>query len=100
MIKTKCFSGARLPGALGIAGLLVAVCGAGAALAETDEDTGFDDSAKAVSNNFGELLEGMGQELKKVIGSDDKGDSTVAEKNSKKEGELPDGKSDKNRNSK
>ncbi len=45
--------------ALCIAGLLVA-----AGMATAAEDRSLDDSAKKVGNNFGELLKGMGQELK------------------------------------
>lgn len=50
--------------ALCLAGLLAA---AGAATAA--DDRSLDDSAKKVGNNFGELLKGMGQELKKAGGS-------------------------------
>jgi hypothetical protein len=94
MTKTECFNGARRLRALGMAGLLVVVLGGGmsTALAETKGDTKLDDSAKEVGNNFGELLEGMGQELKKVIGSDDGADSKKVEKDKKEEA---DDKSDK-----
>ena len=50
-----------------------AVCVAGfialAGAATAADDRGPDDSAKKVGNNFGELLKGMGQELKKAGGS-------------------------------
>ena len=54
-----------------IAGLLAAVCSFGTAVAD---DTSLDDSAKKVGNNFGELLKGMGQEVKKAGGSLSKSD--------------------------
>jgi len=94
MTKTKHFSGARGLRALGIAGLLLALCsfGIGTALAEKSGDTSLDESAKKVGNNFGELLKGMGQEVKKVIDSDDKS----ADKDKKKETKNADDKSDKN----
>jgi ABC-type sugar transport system substrate-binding protein len=50
-----------------IAVLFAAALAAGPALAA--DDTSLDDSAKKVGNNFGEMLEGMGQELKKAGGS-------------------------------
>ena len=95
MTKTKCFSGARGLRVLGIAGLLVAVCslGLGTALAGKDGDTKLDDSAKEVGNNFGQLLKGMGQEVKKVIGSEDKS----AEKDKKKDTKNADDKSGKDK---
>lgn len=40
-----------------------------AAPALAADDTSLDDSAKKVGNNFGELLKGMGQELKKAGGT-------------------------------
>lgn len=49
------------------AGLCAATLAAGPALAA--DDTSLDDSAKKVGNNFGEMLKGMGQELKKAGGS-------------------------------
>lgn len=67
--------------ALCITGLLVA---AGAATAA--DDRSLDDSAKKVGNNFGELLKGMGQELKKAGGSL----SDPAKKEDKKEKPRPD----------
>jgi hypothetical protein len=38
-----------------------------------------------VSNNFGDLLKGMGQELKKITGSDHTSESTAAELDKNKE---------------
>jgi hypothetical protein len=99
MKKTKYVNGARYLGALWIAGFLVAGCGTGTALAETDDDTALDESAREVSNNFGELLKGMGQELKKVIDSDDRTDSKASEKDGRKDAEYPDVKSGGNENS-
>ena len=75
---------------LWIAGIFVAVCGFGPALAD---DTSLDDSAKKVGNNFGELLKGMGQEVKKVTNSD----NAAAEKEKKKETKHPENEPDKNK---
>ncbi len=93
MTKTRYISGVRWRRALGIAGLLIALCGfgLGTAVAAKDGDTKLDDSAKEVGNNFGKLLKGMGQEVKKAIGSDGK----AAEKDKKKETEHADDKSGK-----
>ena len=71
--------------ALEIASLLVVVCVSEPALAENSSETSLDESAKAVSNNFGELLKGMGQELKKVTGSDHATESSAAEQDKNKE---------------
>jgi len=97
MTKTRYFSGRRGLRVLGIAGLLIALCGfgLGTALAEKSGDTSLDDSAKEVGNNFGSMLHGMGQELKKVVGSDEK----AAKKGEKKEKKQADGKSDKDEKS-
>ena len=94
MTKTECFNATRHLRTLGIAGLLVVMFGGstGTALAETKGDTKLDDSAKEVGNNFGELLEGMGQELKKVIGSDNGADSKKVEKEKKQEADDKSGK--------
>ena len=80
MTNLKCFSGARCLRTLWIASFLVAVCSFGPALAD---DTSLDDSAKKVGNNFGELLKGMGQEVKKASESLSKSDK----KDKKKETE-------------
>ena len=98
MTKTKYFSDARGLRALGIASLFVAMCGfsIGTAMAEKSGDTSLDESAKEVGNNFGSMLHGMGQELKKVIGSDDK----AAKKDEKNEKKKADDKSDKDEKSK
>jgi hypothetical protein len=71
-----------------MAGMLVAVCSVGASRAD---DTSLDDSAKKVGNNFGELLKGMGQELKKVTDSD----SAAPKKEDKKETTHPANEPDK-----
>ena len=71
--------------ALEIASLLVVVCVSKPALAENSSETSLDESAKAVSNNFGELLKGMGQELKKVTGSNHAPESSAAEQDKNKE---------------
>jgi hypothetical protein len=73
-----------------MAGLLAAVCSIGPALAD---DTKLDDSAKKVGNNFGELLKGMGQEVKKVTNSD----NAAAKKDEKKEKKSPENEPDKNK---
>ena len=73
-----------------IASFLVAVCSFGPALAD---DTSLDDSAKKVGNNFGELLKGMGQEVKKAGGSL----SESAKKDEKKEKKSPENEPDKNK---
>ena len=77
---------------LGIAGFLVVVCGSAPAVAEDNSNTKLDESAEAVSNNFGELLEGMGQQLKKVIGSDHTSE-TAAEHDASKEADHANGSS-------
>lgn len=82
MTKFKCFSGARCLRPLWIAGLLAAVCSFGTALAD---DTRLDDSAKKVGNNFGELLKGMGQEVKKAGGSLGKSDKKGKKKETEPE---------------
>jgi len=87
MTNIKWYNTMRGLRALGIAGFLVVVCGTGSAVAENSSDTKLDESAKAVGNNFGELLKGMGQELKKVIGSDQTPESATAEQDESKEAE-------------
>ena len=95
MTKLKCISGTRCLRALWMAGFLIAVCslGVGPALAD---DTSLDDSAKKAGNNFGELLKGMGQELKKAGGTL----TGSGKKDDKKEKKPPknetDGSEDKN----
>jgi hypothetical protein len=99
MTKSKYFNGARGLRAFGIASLLVVLCGVGpgtALAADKNGDTKLDDSAKEVGNNFGQLLKGMGHEVKKVIGSDDK----AAEKDKKKETKDADDKSGKDEKNK
>jgi len=90
MTNLKCFSGARCLRALWMAGFLVAVCSFGPALAD---DTSLDDSAKKIGNNFGELLKGMGQEIKKVGGSF----SESGKKDDKKGKKRPENEPDKNK---
>ena len=88
MKNLKCFSGTRCLRTLWMVGILVAVCSFGPALAD---DTSLDDSAKKVGNNFGELLKGMGQEVKKITDSD----NAAAEKEKKKETNPVDKEQDK-----
>ena len=90
MKNSKCFSGARCRQTLWMASFLVAVCNIGPALAD---DTSLDDSAKKVGNNFGELLKGMGQEVKKV----GKSDNAAEKKDKKKEKKSPENEPDKNK---
>ena len=90
MTNSKCLSGARCLRTLWIASFLVALCSFGSALAN---DTSLDDSAKKVGNNFGELLKGMGQEIKKVISTDD----AEVKKDKKKEKKTPDNESRKDK---
>ena len=90
MKNLKCFSGAHCLRTLWMAGVLVALCSFGLALAD---DTSLDDSAKKVGNNFGELLKGMGQEVKKVTDSD----NAAAEKEKKKETKHPENEPGKNK---
>lgn len=90
MKDLKCISRARCQRTLWMAGFLIAVCSIGPAQAD---DTSLDDSAKKVGNNFGELLKGMGQEVKKVTDSD----NAAAEKEKKKETKHPENEPDKNK---
>ena len=90
MKNSKCFSGTRCRRTLWMASFLVAVCSISPARAD---DTRLDDSAKKVGNNFGELLKGMGQEVKKVTNSD----GTAEKKKEKKEMKRPEDEPDKNK---
>ena len=91
MTKSKCFGRARCWRALCCASLL-AVAGSAAGPAVAADDTSLDDGAKKAGNNFGELLKGMGQELKKAGGS--LTDSGKQEKN-KKDKKRPEQEPDK-----
>lgn len=75
-----------------IAGFL-AVAGLAAGPALAADDTSLDDSAKKVGNNFGEMLKGMGQELKKAGGSL----SESGKKDVKKEKKSPEDEPDKDK---
>lgn len=88
MTNLKCFSEARCLRALWTAGFLAAMCSFGPAMAD---DTSLDDSAKKVGNNFGELLKGMGQEVKKASGSLSKSEK----KDDKEKKERPENEPDK-----
>lgn len=90
MTKLKCIGGARYLRIIWVVSTFVAVfsLGSGAVLAD---DRSLDDSAKKVGNNFGEMLKGMGQELKKAGG-------TLAgsgKKDDKKEKKLPENETGK-----
>jgi len=91
MTSAKCFYAARRLRAWWIAGCLAAGLVAGPALAA--DDTSLDDSAKKVGNNFGEMLKGMGQELKKAGGSL----SESGKKDDKKEKKSPEDEPDKDK---
>jgi hypothetical protein len=92
MTNAKFFHGVRRLRVWWIAGFLaVAVLAAGPALAA--DDTSLDDSAKKVGNNFGEMLKGMGQELKKAGGSL----SESGKKDDKKEKKSPEDEPDKDK---
>lgn len=78
-----------------MASFLVAACSISPALAD---DTRLDDSAKKVGNNFGELLKGMGQEVKKVGKSDNAAEKKdKGKKDKKKETKSPEDEPDKNK---
>ncbi|MBI3779072.1 MAG: hypothetical protein HY274_09225 [Gammaproteobacteria bacterium] len=81
MTNSKYVSGMRRLPTMWIASALVLfVLGYDSALA--DSDTSLDDSAKKIGNNFGQMLKGMGQEVKKVVNTDD---SAQKKDNNKKE---------------
>lgn len=67
MQKSKCFT--KKMYSFCIAGFLAAA-GFGFNAAQADSDS-LDESAKKVGNNFGDMLKGMGQELKKIGKSDE-----------------------------
>ena len=66
MMNLKCLLGRHRQILWAVCLLATGSLGFGPALAD---DTRLDDGAKKAGNNFGELLKGMGQELKKVGGS-------------------------------
>ena len=93
MTSFKCFSGTRHLRMLWIASFfVVGSFSFGPALAD---DTSLDDSAKKAGNNFGELLKGMGQELKKAGGSL----SESEKKDDKKEKKRPEDGPNKDKDS-
>jgi hypothetical protein len=92
MAGTQHFHAARRLRAWWIAGCL-AVTGLAAGPAVAADDTSLDDSAKKVGNNFGEMLKGMGQELKKAGGSL----AGSGKKNDKKEKQSPENAPDKDK---
>ena len=75
-----------------IAGCLT-VAGLAAGPAVAADDTSLDDSARKVGNNFGEMLKGMGQELKKAGGSL----AGSGNKDGKKEKQSPENEPDKDK---
>lgn len=92
MASAKHFHAARRLRAWSIAGCL-AVAGIAAGPALAADDTSLDDSAKKVGNNFGEMLKGMGQELKKAGGSL----SESGKKDDTKEKKRPEDEPDKDK---
>ncbi len=95
MTNTKRFSGARRLRLFRTATLLVAVCTVtiGTAAAAEKDSGAVQGSVEKTERGFGELLKGMGQEVKKVIGSDDA-------KKDKKETKHADDKADKGKENK
>jgi hypothetical protein len=90
MTKSNCFSGTQRFRPLWIASVLVVLWSLGFGFAWADSDS-VNDSAKKVGNNFGELLKGMGQEVKKIGKSHD----ATTKKDKKKETNHPDKEPDK-----
>ena len=92
MKHSKCLNSRRRLRLFWIAVFLVAAYGfgTGTALAGEDSDA-VQNSVDKTERGFGELLKGMGQEVKKVINSDD------AKKDKKKETKQADDKSDKDK---
>jgi len=69
-----------------VACIFALVCSVGIGPVLADNDTSLDDAAKKTGQGFGNLLKGMGQELKKVGGSltsSDKSDKKDDEKENK-----------------
>lgn len=91
MTNLKCLSGARCLRTLWIVGFLAAVCGLGLGPVLAADGDSVNDSAKKVGNNFGELLKGMGQEVKKATNSDD----AATKKEKKKEKKHPKNETEK-----
>lgn len=85
-------SASRRLRSLWLACVIAAVSGSGPAPALAG-DTRLDDSAKKVGNNFGEMLKGMGQELKKAGGSL----SESGKKNDTKEKKHPENEPEKDK---
>lgn len=93
MTNLKCFSGARRLRTLWVVSFLAAVCSLGFGTALAADGDSVNDSAKKVGNNFGELLKGMGQEVKKVTNSDD----AAAKKEKKKAKKHPKNEAEKDK---
>lgn len=93
MKNSKCLNSPHPLRLLWIAGFLAAACGLTSAAAVADSDS-VQKSVDKTEQGFGNLLKGMGQEVKKVINSDD------AKKDKKKETKQTDDKSDKGKENK
>ncbi len=95
MKNSKYLNSMRRLRSLWIPCFLVAACGfaIGTALAEKDGDA-VQNSVDKTERGFGELLKGMGQEVKKVINSDD------TKKDKKNDAKHTNDKSDKDKESK
>lgn len=72
--------------------IFAVVCGFGIGSALADNDSSLDDAARKTGQGFGNLLKGMGQELKKVGGSL----TSSEKKNDKKENKAKDDKDETN----
>jgi hypothetical protein len=68
MAKSQVVKSGRDGKILWIACVLAVLCLSGLARARAADSDSVNDGAKKVGNNFGELLKGMGQELKKAGG--------------------------------
>jgi hypothetical protein len=78
-----------------VACIFAVVCSVGVGPVLADSDTSLDDAAKKTGQGFGNLLKGMGQELKKVGGSLTSSENSD-KKDSKKEEKTKDDKAEAN----
>lgn len=90
MTKLNSGSGAGGLRTLWIASFLAAVFSLGTGCATADSDS-VNDSAKTIGNNFGELLKGMGQEVKKITDPND----AATKKDEQNEKKRPDNEAEK-----
>ena len=78
-----------------VACIFALVCSVGIGPVLADNDTSLDDAAKKTGQGFGNLLKGMGQELKKVGGSLTSSDKKDDEKENKTKDDKAESNSDK-----